>query len=399
MSKRRATRSRVCREASRRRGTRSRARHIRTDGMARQHLGQAGHPARLQAGDLADVHRPWELPVLRQRRPPSKPLDIQSGVRIVPGGSAVRDGAYVGKGVICMPPMYINIGAWVGEGSLVDSHALVGSCAQVGRRCTSAPAPRSAACSSRWAHARDHRRRRPRRRQLRRLRGRGRQARAVSRPASSSPLDADLRSSPLAHPRAGTGRSADGSGGRRGRAGHAPVTAGKGRTGDSPSPHPSSEVSGRAHRSTDGARSNGFARRLALAQGADRHRFDDRAGDEGGDVAGRAAEEPRIPGRRAARRATAAQHVCDARPAGVVFSTHLYCVPPFFPSRVEKGRLFGRGACDAKGILAAQVVAAERLRRSGGRRLGMLFVVGEERGSDGATRPIRPHRPSIPHQW
>ena len=55
-------------------------------------------------------------------------------VRIVPGGSSVRDGAYVGKGVICMPPMYINIGAYVGDESLIDSHALVGSCAQVGRR-------------------------------------------------------------------------------------------------------------------------------------------------------------------------------------------------------------------------------------------------------------------------
>jgi 2,3,4,5-tetrahydropyridine-2-carboxylate N-succinyltransferase len=55
-------------------------------------------------------------------------------VRIVPGGSAVRDGAYLAPGVICMPPMYVNIGAWVGEQSLIDSHALVGSCAQVGAR-------------------------------------------------------------------------------------------------------------------------------------------------------------------------------------------------------------------------------------------------------------------------
>jgi 2,3,4,5-tetrahydropyridine-2-carboxylate N-succinyltransferase len=65
---------------------------------------------------------------------PLKPLGTASGVRIVPGGSSVRDGAYLGKGVICMPPMYVNIGAWVGEESLIDSHALVGSCAQVGRR-------------------------------------------------------------------------------------------------------------------------------------------------------------------------------------------------------------------------------------------------------------------------
>jgi acetylornithine deacetylase len=69
----------------------------------------------------------------------------------------------------------------------------------------------------------------------------------------------------------------------------------------------------------------------------------------------------------------------------VVFSTHFDCVPPFFPSRVADGRLYGRGACDAKGILAAQVAAAEQLRADGERRVGLLFVVGEERGSDGAA--------------
>ena len=65
---------------------------------------------------------------------PLKPLGTASGVRIVPGGSSVRDGAFLGRGVICMPPMYINIGAWIGDESLVDSHALVGSCAQIGSR-------------------------------------------------------------------------------------------------------------------------------------------------------------------------------------------------------------------------------------------------------------------------
>ena len=68
----------------------------------------------------------------------------------------------------------------------------------------------------------------------------------------------------------------------------------------------------------------------------------------------------------------------------VVFSTHFDCVPTFFPSRIDGDRLFGRGACDAKGILAAQVAAAERLRRDGESRVGLVFVVGEERGSDGA---------------
>jgi acetylornithine deacetylase len=69
---------------------------------------------------------------------------------------------------------------------------------------------------------------------------------------------------------------------------------------------------------------------------------------------------------------------------GVTFSTHIDCVPPFFASRLDGDRLYGRGACDAKGILAAQVAAADRLRRSGETRLGLVFVVGEERGSDGA---------------
>jgi acetylornithine deacetylase len=71
------------------------------------------------------------------------------------------------------------------------------------------------------------------------------------------------------------------------------------------------------------------------------------------------------------------------RPA-VVLSTHYDCVPPFFKSRVENGRVYGRGACDAKGILAAQIAASERLRADGESRVGLLFVVGEERGSDGA---------------
>ena len=73
----------------------------------------------------------------------------------------------------------------------------------------------------------------------------------------------------------------------------------------------------------------------------------------------------------------------DTSPA-VVFSTHYDCVPPFFPSREERGLVYGRGACDAKGILAAQLAAAERLRAAGEQRVAVLFVVGEERGSDGA---------------
>jgi acetylornithine deacetylase len=74
---------------------------------------------------------------------------------------------------------------------------------------------------------------------------------------------------------------------------------------------------------------------------------------------------------------------CGAPPR-VVLSTHFDCVPPFFPSRLEGTRLYGRGSCDAKGILAAQVAAVDALRRAGENRVGLLFVVGEERGSDGA---------------
>jgi acetylornithine deacetylase len=71
-------------------------------------------------------------------------------------------------------------------------------------------------------------------------------------------------------------------------------------------------------------------------------------------------------------------------PARVVFSTHIDCVPPFFGSREEHGRIYGRGACDAKGIAVAEIAAVERLRASGVSTVGLLFVVGEERGSDGA---------------
>jgi 2,3,4,5-tetrahydropyridine-2-carboxylate N-succinyltransferase len=65
---------------------------------------------------------------------PLRPLSAADGVRIVPGGSSVRDGAYLGKGVVAMPPMFVNVGAYVDEETMIDSHALVGSCAQIGKR-------------------------------------------------------------------------------------------------------------------------------------------------------------------------------------------------------------------------------------------------------------------------
>jgi 2,3,4,5-tetrahydropyridine-2-carboxylate N-succinyltransferase len=66
---------------------------------------------------------------------PVRALALGDGVRVVPGGSSIRDGCYVARGVICMPPMFINVGAYVGEGTMIDSHVLVGSCAQIGRHC------------------------------------------------------------------------------------------------------------------------------------------------------------------------------------------------------------------------------------------------------------------------
>lgn len=69
----------------------------------------------------------------RDTLPPQR-LELARGVRVVPGGTAVRRGAYLAPGVVCMPPAYVNVGAWVGAESMVDSHALVGSCAQIGSR-------------------------------------------------------------------------------------------------------------------------------------------------------------------------------------------------------------------------------------------------------------------------
>ena len=66
---------------------------------------------------------------------PPRGLNVEDSVRLVPGGSSLRDGCYIGRRVTCMPPMYVNVGAYVDDGSMVDSHALVGSCAQIGKNC------------------------------------------------------------------------------------------------------------------------------------------------------------------------------------------------------------------------------------------------------------------------
>ena len=82
--------------------------------------------------DTSADHGRW--PFFDKNTLPLKHIDVRSCVRIVPGGTTIRDGAFLGRGVICMPPAYINIGAYVGDETLVDSHALVGSCAQIGQR-------------------------------------------------------------------------------------------------------------------------------------------------------------------------------------------------------------------------------------------------------------------------
>jgi 2,3,4,5-tetrahydropyridine-2,6-dicarboxylate N-succinyltransferase len=86
-------------------------------------------------GEISDASMDHgRVPFFDKDTLPLKRMDAAAGVRIVPGGSSVRDGAFLARGVVAMPPMYVNIGAYVDEGSMIDSHALVGSCAQVGRR-------------------------------------------------------------------------------------------------------------------------------------------------------------------------------------------------------------------------------------------------------------------------
>jgi 2,3,4,5-tetrahydropyridine-2-carboxylate N-succinyltransferase len=74
------------------------------------------------------------LSFVDKRTYPARQFTAGDGIRVVPGGSSVRAGAYLARGVVCMPPMYINVGAYVDDGTMVDSHALVGSCAQIGKR-------------------------------------------------------------------------------------------------------------------------------------------------------------------------------------------------------------------------------------------------------------------------
>jgi len=86
-----------------------------------------------RAGEIKK-YRDGGLPFTDKHTFPVRRFSRKSGIRIVPGGSSVRRGAFLGAGVVCMPPMYVNVGAYVGAGTMVDSHALVGSCAQIGER-------------------------------------------------------------------------------------------------------------------------------------------------------------------------------------------------------------------------------------------------------------------------
>jgi 2,3,4,5-tetrahydropyridine-2-carboxylate N-succinyltransferase len=85
-----------------------------------------------RAGRIVDQSAAAGWPFFDKHTLPPRALRLEDGVRIVPGGTSVRRGAHVARGVILMPPSFVNVGAWVGEGTMIDSHALVGSCAQIG---------------------------------------------------------------------------------------------------------------------------------------------------------------------------------------------------------------------------------------------------------------------------
>ncbi len=296
-----------------------------------------------------------------------------------------------------MPPMYINIGAYVGEGTLVDSHALVGSCAQVGSRVhISAGAQIGGVLEPVGA--------------LPVIiedevlvggntgvyEGAVIKTRAViaagtvltgSTPVYDLPRGTIIR--PICRRAAGdSGRGRRRAGRARGdRRARARVGAGAGHARDR-------EVPRRPYRHADGARSVDPVDPVALARRLiDIDSTTGREGEVASVLAGylrdrgySVLEQPLRDGR--------ANVIAAAGEPQLVLSTHFDCVPPFFPSRLDGGLLYGRGACDAKGILAAQVAAAERLRAAGAVRVGLLFVAGEERGSDGAMAANRVASPS-----
>ena len=90
----------------------------------------------IRMGDVVDMSiNTTRQPYFDKATFPVKQISLADGVRIVPGGSSIRDGCYVGRGVVCVPPMFINVGAYIDNNTMVDSHALIGSCAQIGGHC------------------------------------------------------------------------------------------------------------------------------------------------------------------------------------------------------------------------------------------------------------------------
>jgi 2,3,4,5-tetrahydropyridine-2,6-dicarboxylate N-succinyltransferase len=318
-------------------------------------------------GNLTDASMDHgRLPFFDKDTLPLKELDLSSGVRVVPGGSAVRDGAFVGRGVICMPPMYINVGAFVDEGTMVDSHALVGSCAQVGKRVHVSAAA---------------------------------QIGGVLEPIGAMPVI--VEDDVLIGGNTGLYEGAVVK--RRAVVGAGTVLTGSTPVYDLPGGRILRPEPGVPLVVPEGAVVVPGARAVTLRRP---HRARDVAEMSLLDLARTLIDIDSTTGREAEACRWLADHLrargyavteqtvevgrnnilafVDPKPE-IVLSTHVDCVPPFFPSRVGGGRLHGRGACDAKGSIAAQVTAVERLRAEGEGRVGLLFVVGEERGSDGAA--------------
>jgi 2,3,4,5-tetrahydropyridine-2-carboxylate N-succinyltransferase len=104
------------------------------DGWAVQDWVRTGILLGIRSGMITETHPHRELQFFDKHTLPLKRLTAEEGIRIAPGGSAVRDGVFLGRGVVILPPAYVNIGAFIDEGSLVDSNVLVGSCAQIGKR-------------------------------------------------------------------------------------------------------------------------------------------------------------------------------------------------------------------------------------------------------------------------
>ena len=341
-------------------------------------------------GDLVDLsgdHGRW--PFYDKDTMTLKKPGVAAGVRIVPGGSTIRDGAFVASSVVCMPPMYVNIGAYINEGSLVDSHALVGSCAQIGKR----------------VHL-----------------SAGAQIGGVIEPVGALPViiedDVLVGGNTGVYEGAVIKQRAVLAAGVILTGVHAAVRSHAGR--DHPRRRePAVGRPGRRRRRARRARGDGRARkRLGSVARDARHRQVPRRPDGYADgardvdpltqirltrdlididsttpneVAGRPVPRRHARGVSAGPSSSSRSSTAGSTSSRTSAIRSLSSPPISIVSRrssraaKQDGRLYGRGACDAKGILVAQIAAAERLRASGESRVGLLFVVGEERGSEGAT--------------